>query len=559
MASGSFNLNRTSGTSYLTVWIEWSSKSNGSSKNSSDVTATMKAKRTNTGYTTYGSGTFKISINGTEKSTSKSYSIGSSEVTLFTVTQTVSHNDDGTKSIVIKGEYSGDSPIAGNGSKTVTLDKIARYATSSQSLKSKTETSITMSWSSDSTIDYIWYSKNGGSSWTAVGSVNAKSGSYTISGLSANTAYSIKTRVRRKDSQLTTDSSVLSVTTYAYPYANSMPNFTIGNTLTIGIYNPLGRTFSIAIIGVDNSELPVSGTYSGTTVSGFNNASAISFFYASIPNAKSGTYKVKVTYNSSVITKTGGTYSINSKDCLPEIGAVNYQDTNSETIGITENNQQIIRNQSILQYIATGLITKNYATIRSCIVTINSNSYSLNIDGTTAIGGNAVVDSSSDITATFTLTDSRGLTVTKDITIQMLDWILPTAIIDLQRQNNFYSETNINVNADYSYLDGKNTIMIKVRYKKVADVDYGDYTVLQDNVKSVLVLDNNYEWNVQVVVQDLFGTTTYNLTVQIGMPIIFFDRLLSSTGFNCFPKREKTIENNGQEVLMYEIVDEWEE
>lgn len=98
---------------------------------------------------------------------------------------------------------------------THTVSSIPRYATCNQSLNSKTSSSIKMNWSSDSTIDYVWYSINNGSSWVTVGSVNASSGSYNITGLSANTAYSIKTRVRRKDSQLTTDSSALSVTTYA--------------------------------------------------------------------------------------------------------------------------------------------------------------------------------------------------------------------------------------------------------------------------------------------------------------------------------------------------------
>ena len=70
---------------------------------------------------------------------------------------------------------------------TFKLTDIPRYATANQSLKSKTSTSITMNWSSDSTIDYIWYSKNNGTNWTAIGSVNAKSGSYTISHLSPST------------------------------------------------------------------------------------------------------------------------------------------------------------------------------------------------------------------------------------------------------------------------------------------------------------------------------------------------------------------------------------
>jgi hypothetical protein len=127
----------------------------------------------------------------------------------------------------------------------------------------------------------------------------------------------------------------------------------------------------------------------------------------------------------------------------------------------------------------------------------------------------------------------------------VLDWTLPTAIITAQRQSNYYSETDINVNADYASVDSKNAVTIKCRYKKTTDTTYGSYVDLQDEVTSTITLDNLYEWNVQVLVSDLFGSTTYNLTVPLGMPIIFFDRLKNSVGINCFPQDQKSLEING--------------
>lgn len=118
-------------------------------------------------------------------------------------------------------------------SKEFKLTDIPRYATSNQSLQSKTSYSITMYWSSDSIIDYVWYSKDNGVNWVAVGSVSAKSGSYTISNLSSSTTYQIKTRVRRQDSQLTTDSTMLSISTYSKTIPTiSLSNKTI-NSITV--------------------------------------------------------------------------------------------------------------------------------------------------------------------------------------------------------------------------------------------------------------------------------------------------------------------------------------
>lgn len=124
MASGSFNLTTTSGTTHLKAKINWSSTSNGSSANSSSVTASMVLYRDNSGYTTYGTGNFSITINGDTKSESKSYSFTNAETTIISHTVTVPHNSDGTKTITISGNYSGDSPIGGNGSASCTLDNI---------------------------------------------------------------------------------------------------------------------------------------------------------------------------------------------------------------------------------------------------------------------------------------------------------------------------------------------------------------------------------------------------------------------------------------------------
>lgn len=516
--------------------------------NTSTITSTLVLKRPSS-ISSSATKSASMTINGTKYTWSGSIG-GSGDKTLLTKTQTVTHNTDGTKTINIAASIALDITWGGvslgtiSNSGTMALTNIPRYATALQSMAAKTETSITMNWSSDSTIDYIWYSTNNGSSWTGINVTDGKSGTYTINGLSANTTYNVKTRVRRKDSQLTTDSAALSITTYAFPYANSMPNLTIGNKLTLGFYNPLNRSITVNILGADNSQIS-NDTTTGTSISGYNNATVQSRWYNSIPNAKSGTYKVKVTYGSQVSTKTGGTYSINQNICLPTISGVTYQDTNSTTTAITENNQLIISQQSKVQFTATGLSAINGASISSCKLALNGNTYNMSVNGSSASVSNITIDSATNLTGVVTLTDSRGLTATKNVTVTMEDWVLPTAIIQLQRQNNFYSETNLNVNADYSSLNGKNSVTIKARYKKVTDTTYGAYQTLQDGVTTVLNLDNMFEWNVQVVVQDLFGSTTYNLTVGIGLPIIYFDRLLHSVGINCFPVDEKSIESNG--------------
>lgn len=497
--------------------------------------------------------TAKCTINGTTYSWSGTIG-GSGDKTLISQTQTVKHNDDGTKTINISAsitlEITWDGSNIGtiSGSGTMALTNIARYATVSQTLSAKTETTIIMNWTSDSTIDYIWYSSNNGSTWTGYNTPDGKSGSYTISGLNPNTTYKVKTRVRRKDNQLTTDSAALSVETYAYPYCNSMPNFTIGNKLTLGFYNPLSRSITANILGADGSQIS-NDTTTGTSISGYAGSVVVDRLYASIPNSQSGTYKVKVTYGSQVNTKTGGTYTVNKNNCAPSIGGVSYKDTNSTSVAITGNNQDIVRNQSIVEYTATGLQAQKYATVRSCSVSINGNSYNLALSGNNASGGNATVDSASTITAVFTVTDSRGVTGTKSINVNMLDWTVPSAIINLHRQDNYYPETDITVDANYSSINGNNRITITYQGKKEGDTEYSISGTLQDNVQSTFVANNDYDWDIEVTLVDSFGgQTTYHLWLSMGIPIIYFDRKKSSVGVSCFPADKHSLEVKGANI-----------
>ena len=62
-------------------------------------------------------------------------------------------------------------------------------------------------------------------------------------------------------------------------------------------------------------------------------------------------------------------------------------------------------------------------------------------------------------------------------------------------------------------------------------------------------MDNLYTWDVQVLVQDLLGSTTYNLSLGIGLPIFYIDRHLRSVGIECFPSDNNSLEILGVNVL----------
>lgn len=177
--------------------------------------------------------TYSININGTEYTGNIMSYDGSSTVTIRSGTQNITHNSDGAKTANFSfsiTEKISTSYLPGNasGSGSITLTKIARYLNiTTWQVTSTGLTSVSCKWASDSPRDWTWYSLNGGS-WTnandSVASDN-KSGTFTISGLNPNTTYKIRVRLKRTDSQLTTDSGEVSGTTKDIAKISAASNF----------------------------------------------------------------------------------------------------------------------------------------------------------------------------------------------------------------------------------------------------------------------------------------------------------------------------------------------
>ena len=127
--SGSFT--GTTNSSLITPKIVWSGVQS-IDGNYTDVTATLYYSRTNSGYTTYGTWSGSITINGTKTSGSKYIEITyNSNTVALTAKTRVYHNSDGTKSITISasGAISGTSLQSTTISATVTLTTIPRATT----------------------------------------------------------------------------------------------------------------------------------------------------------------------------------------------------------------------------------------------------------------------------------------------------------------------------------------------------------------------------------------------------------------------------------------------
>lgn len=222
---------------------------------------------------------------------------------------------------------------------------------------------------------------------------------------------------------------------------------------------------------------------------------------------------------------------------------LSYLDSNSSIVAITENNQHIVRNQSNLKVTYTGATAKKGASISKYEITFNGGTQTKTAATTIDYGK---VNLSSNATVSVKAIDSRGNSTTISKTIQIKDWVLPSATITAGRVNNYEDETRLKANVTISSVNGKNAIQsIQYRYKKSSESSYSSYVSMSNNVQSTLSIDKLYAWKFQIVVTDKFGSTTYNFTIPKGMPIMFVDTKKLTVGINTFPRSNRTLDVDG--------------
>ena len=504
--------------------------------------------------------TYVVTVNGSQYTGSIANYDGYSSVTLKSGSLTVGHNSDGSKSISFSfsvTDTSGQSYTCGNASSSgsMALTNIPRYLSiTSYDITNITETSIVVRWTTSDPRSGTYYSFDNGTTWIgsatygeSLGSDN-KSGTFNILDLNPNTAYKLKIRIKRTDSGLWTESSEKSFNTYDYPKPTSLNNFNIGDGASVQVYNPLGRVYTLDIISNVNGAVigSYTGSYSDSAINAeFKTEDAISKQYASIPNSASGTYYARVTYGSSVKTLGTGTYSIRGSE-IPTIGSFSYIDNNSTTVALTGNNQHIVQNHSSLVAQVGNATTNNGAGgISKYVVECNGKNVQSTSSGSLTIG---TVNSNRNVDLKLTVTDTRGLTASKTITVTMLAHSTPTASVTLERLNNYEDETYLTVDGSVSSINSKNTMAIKYRYK-VSGGSYGSYATIADRQKYTLSLSKNNAYIFEIVVTDALGSTfTKEYVLNKGMFPLFIDTEKNSVGINCFPENENSLEVNGLDV-----------
>lgn len=341
-----------------------------------------------------------------------------------------------------------------------------------------------------------------------------------------------------------------------YATVTGATNFTDVQNPSVSFSNPAGSKLQFKIEAGGNVSLitrdnvsNASSPYTFTLTEAERNS-----LRALCPNSNTLSVRFAVgTYNSSgtVVNWSYVDKTMTITNANPTISGATYADTNSATIAITGDNQKIIQNNSTVQLTFASLAALKYATLKKIQVTINGVPVAQNLSGSSASNVTisfGKINVSSDINAEIVLTDSRDNTTAMSVSIDVEAWSKPSAIITCARINNYEDDTQLNVNADISSLNGNNVATIQYQYKQADGSTWSALTTIQDEVTTTFSIDNTEEWNVRVIVADLLGSATYNLTVERGIPIVFFDRLKKSVGINCFPQNDNSVESDGLQL-----------
>ena len=492
MASGSWTFG--TGNSYIQGKVNWSSSSNGSSANSSNISVSVYFRRTNSGYTSYGKVNTHCVINGGSQKDENGFSVSMSNPNTWTLVYaknwTVGHNSDGSKQINIRVWGNGNFSIGSyDTNKTVTLDKIPRYTSiKTWSVAEVGKTYAKINWGTAETVDWVRVYLNDSSQWTDnPGSVNGTSGSFVYTGaassgasipsvstLKPGTTYKLKCWVRRKDSQLATTSSNIEFTTSSVAMISNLSDgfsYNIGDNLIINFSNSsinkswlsleIENTSGIFEEILKTDEAIQSDSYTWLLS---NYASTL---FSKLPTRNSAKCKIKcgttIVENGQTISYVANeiTGTINVTNSNPVFSDFNYGNEDSVTKKILGNSTYMMQNcGSMVIRIPTNkmAIAKNGASIVKYIIQVRGVEYT-DYERSASSSEISINCGSYYITGNGTISiyaiDSRGntsQTVSKTFTV--LPYSIPNfSTLNLKRLNDYEAEIVLDFKARLSSLN----------------------------------------------------------------------------------------------------------
>lgn len=493
--------------------------------------------------------------------TNKIYSSGRTNIDFSSITKCyllttekfyVYHQSDGTGSMSFSLTLTYKSGLFNWGTSTCTLsgtlypttiDQVAPVCTAS--IVSKSPITADLKITSSYPADLMYYLMDHESYYISEDE-NVYSKTYTITGLSPGTNYSIQCRCKREYNQRYSSFVDLSFRTYDIARIVSLTDLEIdtANPYLVIRINPETVTnmkFRVSIkkgstTYYTSTDFTLSQT--GEQDLTFNLTSVKANILNSFPNSTSDTFTVILAsyYNGTYCGEVSGTMKMKTTyaNSGPSISGLTYYDGNGSVTSITGNNTYIVQSKSLL-YVVPGTATaRNGATIAKYTATIGSIS-NYNTTGEPIYLG--PIASAPVAVVSLTVTDSRGYNGAYG---HGISWVPYTGItlsgISVRRANDVDQEIQLGFMGSFSPVtvvgtNKNNLVSAVLAYKKTNEstftnidltpnVTISNITNFSYSNLAAVLFDTNYSYDVELRLTDRLSSYIYYTTISQGIPLV---------------------------------------
>ena len=383
-------------------------------------------------------------------------------------TMTVSHGSDGKKTIgfYIEGYAYVYSTKTASGSLTLTnLDRVAPTVTLDSITNIGTE-SITFTMSSNVSCNRWWYQINS-YAWVEFDSTAGTTKTFTITGLSLNTSYTLYVCARKTANNMDGYAPRQPFKTLGYSFVTSVTDTVLGNAPTV-TWTPLDDTFTFKVgysIGSWSwtSSMISPGSLSEQTFNSYT--LAVADIAPEITDAKTGT----MTCSLETFLADGTSIGVATKTFTVTVPATVLPSIDSITLAEGEQSGFNVYVKTLSSVEATVTASGIYGSTISLIT--------MQVEGalytaTSGVAESVIFNTSGTLPVLITATDSRGYQVSETRNITVYDFFKPSATMDVDVYDTTITVTVSGEIAPVNNLNQKRLVITRVRLSDQATQTY---------------------------------------------------------------------------------------
>lgn len=272
---------------------------------------------------------------------------------------------------------------------------------------------------------------------------------------------------------------------------------------------------------------------------------------SSYPTATKGTITIGLnTYNGS--TQIGGTQTVNLNITIPASVAPSVSAVTVSEAASGLSNFGYVQTKSKLKIVASASGAYS-SSIRSYVYNIGSQSYS-GLENTYTMG--EVVRDSDTVAVTVTVTDSRGRTASKTVSITVLAYS-PPQITHFECSRCGDANGSANANGQYlkvtfgysiSPLNNKNKASYLLKYSVYDDGKWGgltsgtQYTYSGTYISATAILNTASTYQIGLVITDSFGTASFYKEIGTAVRLLSYIVKRFAIAIGKIPEKDSTFE-----------------